>query len=44
MRLVGSRWQYDVTPDGQRFIVAMRDEVAPPFTVLVHWAAALKAR
>ena len=35
---------YDVTPDGQRFLVAVTDDAPaePPITVLVNWTAALR--
>jgi eukaryotic-like serine/threonine-protein kinase len=35
---------YDVTPDGQRFMVAVTDDAPaePPITVLMNWRAALR--
>jgi hypothetical protein len=36
---------YDVTPDGQRFLVALQPEGRsdnPPLTVLMNWDAGLK--
>jgi Tol biopolymer transport system component/tRNA A-37 threonylcarbamoyl transferase component Bud32 len=34
---------YDVTPDGQRFVVTIPPEdLGPPITVVLNWAAALK--
>jgi eukaryotic-like serine/threonine-protein kinase len=35
---------YDVTPDGQRFLVAVTEDspVEPPITLLVNWPAALE--
>ena len=36
---------YDVTPDGQRFLVLeMRAEERAPLTVVVNWQAGLKKR
>ena len=40
IRPASTRWDYDVSPDGQRFIVNMRvPQQAPnaPLTVLVNW-------
>jgi eukaryotic-like serine/threonine-protein kinase len=36
--------EYDVTPDGQRFLVAVAssDDVMPPLTLIQNWSAALK--
>ena len=36
--------EYDVTPDGQRFIVnnMLAEEDVPPITLVLNWAAALK--
>jgi serine/threonine protein kinase len=35
--------QYDVTPDGQRFLLNLpSEESGPPMTVVLNWAAALK--
>jgi serine/threonine protein kinase len=34
---------YDVSPDGQRFVVAIPPEdLGPPITVVLNWLAALK--
>jgi hypothetical protein len=44
IRPASTRWDYDVSPDGQRFIVNMRvPQEAPtaPLTVLVNWPAAV---
>jgi Tol biopolymer transport system component len=43
-RLVRRRWAYDVSPDGQRFLVttAADDTPPPPVTVVVNWSAGLK--
>jgi WD40-like Beta Propeller Repeat len=45
-RPAGTRYAYDVSPDGQRFLVNRQaeDEAATPspITVVVNWAAALK--
>jgi eukaryotic-like serine/threonine-protein kinase len=37
-------WRYDVTPDGQRFLVITKvhDQEALPMTVVVHWTPSLK--
>ena len=42
---LGTNAHYDVTPDGQRFIVASRlgDTGNPPITVVLNWLAALPA-
>ena len=39
-------WAYDVTPDGQKFIVVSRvsEREVPPFAVIVNWMSGLKAR
>lgn len=36
--------EYDVTPDGQRFLVAVapNDDAMPPLTLVQNWHAALK--
>jgi len=41
---LGANWPYDVTADGQRFLINSRGEQASstPITVVVNWAAALK--
>jgi dipeptidyl aminopeptidase/acylaminoacyl peptidase len=37
-------WRYDVTPDGQRFLVItkVQEQEALPMTVVVNWTAGLK--
>ena len=42
MARVGVQSWYDVTPDGQQFLInAMRDTLGPvPFTVISNWLAA----
>lgn len=40
-------YQYDVTPDGQRFLLndlVRQQELAPPITVVMNWDAALDGR
>lgn len=40
----GARWFYDVSADGQRFLVHMGDAelaASAPITVVVNWAAGL---
>jgi len=41
---LGLDWSYDVSADGQRFIVNTRieDTASTPVTVVVNWTAALK--
>ena len=41
---VGFRAQYDVTRDGQRFLinVPLEDTASSPITVVVNWTAGLK--
>lgn len=41
---VGSVHEFDVTPDGQRFLIGtlIGDPKAPPPTVILNWTAALK--
>ena len=41
---LGANWPYDVTADGQRFLISTRAEQASstPITVVVNWAAAVK--
>ena len=41
---VNYRQQYDVTHDGQRFLVNMpiEHEAASPIDILINWTAALK--
>jgi hypothetical protein len=43
MRRAGVRFWYDVSPDGQRFLVNTASERAldTPITVVVNWAAGL---
>jgi hypothetical protein len=42
-RKVNSRWPYDVTKDGQRFLVITADERAPaPMSVVLNWTSALE--
>lgn len=42
-RTGGARWPYDVTPDGQRFLVAtlVEDATSTPITLVVNWPARL---
>jgi Tol biopolymer transport system component len=35
-------WPYDVSPDGQRFLVNTMSEAVSPLTIVVNWPAALK--
>ena len=44
INLVGFRLQYDVTRDGQRFLlnVPLEETAPPPITVVTNWAAGLK--
>jgi eukaryotic-like serine/threonine-protein kinase len=38
-----ARWQYDVTADGQRFLVGVQDRPSTPTaTLLLHWIETLK--
>ena len=41
---VGFRQQFDVAPDGQRFLlnVPLEDTAAPAITVVVNWLAGLR--
>jgi len=43
-RLGGLRYAYDVSPDGQRFLVntVVEEAAASPITLVVNWPAALK--
>ena len=43
---LGTNAHYDVTPDGQRFIVASRasDIADPPITIVLNWQAALEGK
>jgi serine/threonine protein kinase/Tol biopolymer transport system component len=40
----GARWQYDVTADGQRFLMntALEQKASAPLTVVLNWTAGLK--
>ncbi len=40
---MGGGWQYDVSPDGQRFLVnqPLMDESEEPLTIVLNWASAL---
>lgn len=43
----GTRYQYDVTPDGKRFLVNFllrQQELTTPITVVVNWDAGLEAK
>ncbi len=35
-------WPYDVSPDGQRFLVNMLEGAVAPLTIVVNWPAGLK--
>ncbi len=37
-------WNYDVTPDGQRFVISLDigDDVPPPINVVLNWTEALQ--
>jgi eukaryotic-like serine/threonine-protein kinase len=39
-----SAWRWDVSPDGQRFLMntALEDTAAPPVTIVLNWQSALK--
>jgi hypothetical protein len=41
---VDTRQQYDVTPDGQKFLLntELGGTTTPPITVVLNWAAGLK--
>jgi hypothetical protein len=39
---VDGYWPYDVSPDGQRFLVNTMSEAVAPLTIVVNWPAALK--
>jgi dipeptidyl aminopeptidase/acylaminoacyl peptidase len=43
-RAGGQRYPYDVSPDGQRFLVntSVEQPESPPITVVVNWTAALR--
>lgn len=40
----GFRQQYDVTPDGQHFLVNLpiEEDTPPPITVVLNWMTSLK--
>jgi hypothetical protein len=43
--VAGFKQQYDVTPDGQRFLMSVEAEgsgAASSFTVVLNWSAGLK--
>jgi Tol biopolymer transport system component len=40
--MVDGFWPYDVSPDGQRFLVNTLSEAVAPLTVVVNWPAGLK--
>ena len=42
--LIGNAHEYDVSPDGQRFLIGtlIGETKAPPPTVIINWTAALK--
>ena len=40
--MVNGYWPYDVSPDGQRFLVNTLEEAVAPLTVVVNWPAGLK--
>jgi Tol biopolymer transport system component len=39
--MVDGYWPYDVSPDGQRFLVNTMSEAVAPLTIVVNWPAAL---
>jgi hypothetical protein len=42
-RKVNSRWPYDVTRDGQRFLAITADDETPtPMSVVINWASDLE--
>ena len=44
---MSSRYQYDVSPDGQRFLVSAfpeQDAATTPITVVLNWHSGLAAR
>ena len=38
---VGSRFTYDVSPDGQRILAVTRRETTAPLTLVTNWPALL---
>jgi hypothetical protein len=40
--MVDGYWPYDVSPDGQRFLVNTLESAVPPLTIVVNWPATLK--
>ena len=40
--MVDGYWPYDVSPDGQRFLVNMLEGAVAPLTIVVNWPAGLK--
>ena len=40
--MVDGYWPYDVSRDGQRFLVNTLDRAVPPLTIVVNWPAGLK--
>ena len=40
--LANSKAQYDVTPDGERFLMSLPARDQAPITVTLNWAAELK--
>jgi Tol biopolymer transport system component len=40
--MVDGYWPYDVSPDGQRFLVNTLDGAVAPLTIVVNWPAQLK--
>ena len=40
--VVDGFWPYDVSPDGQRFLVNTLEGAVPPLTIVVNWPAGLK--
>jgi hypothetical protein len=39
---VDGYWPYDVSPEGQRFLVNTVSEAVAPLTIVVNWPAGLK--
>ena len=40
--MVDGYWPYDVSPDGQRFLVNTLERGVSPLTIVVNWPAGLK--
>ena len=40
--MVDGYWPYDVSPDGQRFLVNTLEGAVAPLTIVVNWPAGLK--